>query len=166
MPISLGILCYNYPMLFKSEQELVTFAESLGKTLKPPLVFELIGDVGAGKTTFTRALARGLGVKQPVTSPSFTICNRYEWSAQPNCDANRGATSVAQNTLIHYDFYRLKDPGLMREDLEESLNDPTAIVVLEWADSVQNILPKDHIAITFTVLGDGSRDLEIKGLKK
>ena len=92
-------------MLFKTEQDLATFAESLGKTLKPPLVFELIGDVGAGKTTFTRALARGLGITQPVTSPSFTISNRY---------------SFKNGSLIHYDFYRLSDPGLMREELRDA----------------------------------------------
>ena len=139
-----------YPMLFKTEQELTTFAENLGKTLEPPLVFELIGDVGAGKTTFTRALAKGLGIKAPVTSPSFTISNRY---------------SFKNGSLIHYDFYRLSDPGLMREELREALSDPQAIVILEWAQSVTDLLPKDHITITFRTLTDGSRDLQIKGLK-
>ena len=153
-------------MLFKTEQDLATFAESLGKTLKPPLVFELIGDVGAGKTTFTRALARGLGITQPVTSPSFTISNRYEWSAQQKRASHRGTTPVANFELIHYDFYRLEDPGLMREDLAESLANPNAIVVLEWANSVKNLLPSSHITITFTILDDGSRDLKIKGLPK
>ncbi len=140
-----------YPMLFKTEQELTTFAENLGRTLEPPLVFELIGDVGAGKTTFTRALAKGLGVKEPVTSPSFTISNRY---------------SFKNGSLIHYDFYRLSDPGLMQDDLSEALNAKDAIIVLEWAESVASILPKNHITITFRTLEDGSRDLQIKGLKK
>ena len=152
-------------MLFHTEQSLSTFAEALGKTLRPPLVFELIGDVGAGKTTFTKALAKGLGIKEPVTSPSFTICNRYEWSAEQKRDSSRGATPVGTFTLIHYDFYRLEDPGLMREDLEESLADPTAIVVLEWASSVKDLLPDSHITITFQPLADGSRKLTIKGLK-
>ncbi|MBR3594792.1 tRNA (adenosine(37)-N6)-threonylcarbamoyltransferase complex ATPase subunit type 1 TsaE [Candidatus Saccharibacteria bacterium] len=152
-------------MLFKTEQELTTFAENLGRTLEPPLVFELIGDVGAGKTTFTRALAKGLGIKAPVTSPSFTICNRYEWSAQQKRASHRGATPVGNFELIHYDFYRLENPGLMLDDLQESLTNPSAIVILEWANSVKNILPKDHITITFRTLEDGSRDLQIKGLK-
>ncbi|MBQ1528059.1 tRNA (adenosine(37)-N6)-threonylcarbamoyltransferase complex ATPase subunit type 1 TsaE [Candidatus Saccharibacteria bacterium] len=138
-------------MIFKTEPELATFAETLGKTLKPPLVFELIGDVGTGKTTFAKALAKGLGIKEPVTSPSFTISNRYYFN---------------NNTLIHYDFYRLSDPGLMSAELKEALSDPTAIVVLEWADSVANLLPKDHIKITFKILPDDSRDLTIEGLEK
>lgn len=152
-------------MLFNSEQALASFAEALGKTLKPPLVFELVGDVGAGKTTFTKHLARGLGITEPVTSPSFTICNRYEHTAQQNCASHRGATPVANFELIHYDFYRLPDPGLMCQDLAESLANKNAIVVLEWANSVKNILPKDHITITFKLLKDGSRNLKIEGLK-
>lgn len=158
-------------MIFSTQIELESFAEQLGAFLKAqklPLVLELIGDVGAGKTTFTRALAKGLGIKEPVTSPSFTICNRYERSALPTCDNNRDATPVTKNPpleLIHYDFYRLSDPGLMRDDLAESLANKNAIVVLEWANSVVDLLPKNHITITFEILEDDSRKLEIKGLK-
>ena len=133
-------------MIFKTEQDLATFAEDLGRKIKPPLVFELIGDVGAGKTTFTRHLAKGLGIKDPVTSPSFTICNNY-------------------GTLIHYDFYRLEDPGLMKEELAEALENKNAIIVLEWANTVKDLLPEDHILVTFQILPDESRNLEIKGLK-
>ena len=134
-------------MIFSTQIELESFAEQLGaflKTQKLPLVLELVGDVGAGKTTFTKALAKGLGVKDPVTSPSFTISKRY---------------SANNLTLIHYDFYRLPDPGLMAEDLAESLVDPCALTVLEWADSVHDILPKNHLKITFKVLGNNSRRL-------
>ena len=138
-------------MIFSTEQDLATFAENLGKQLNAPAILELVGDVGAGKTTFTKALAKGLGIKEPVTSPSFTISNRY---------------STDSLTLIHYDFYRLSDPGLMLNDLAESIADKNAIVVLEWADSVADLLPENHIKITFTILEDGSRKLDIEGLKK
>ena len=67
--------------------------QKIGKTLVPPVVVELLGDVGVGKTTFTRGLAKGLGVKEPVTSPSFTISKTYALPEGKN--------------LIHYDFYRL-----------------------------------------------------------
>lgn len=163
-------------MIFSTQIELESFAEQLGAFLKAqklPLVLELIGDVGVGKTTFTRALAHGLGITAPVTSPSFTICNRYQFtrerSADENCANHRGATPVVKNRpleLIHYDFYRLEGPGLMRDDLAESLANKNAIVVLEWAQSVADLLPKDHIQITFEILEDDSRKLEIKGLKK
>lgn len=135
-------------MIFHSELELSAFAEHLGKTLKldskKALVFELKGDVGAGKTTFTRALAQGLGVQEPVTSPSFTISKRYAFKG---------------GELIHYDFYRLPDPGLMADDLEESLETPNAIVVVEWADSVKNLLPETRTKISFAILGETEREL-------
>ena len=160
-------------MIFSSESDLATFAESLGVFLRNakrlPVCLELVGDVGAGKTTFTRHLAKGLGVKAPVTSPSFTISKHYffspkshEASACENCDTNRGAAPVNKkpsSELIHYDFYRLDDPGLMVDDLAESLAQDNAVVVLEWADSVANILPKNHLKITFEIKPDGSRNL-------
>ena len=155
-------------MIFKTEADLSAFAEQLGRTITPPMIFELIGDVGAGKTTFTRALAKGLGVKDPVTSPSFTISNRYnfsERSADGNCDNDPNSTPVDNFELIHYDFYRLADPGLMRAELEESLKNNRAIIILEWADSVKNLLPENHVRITFEILEDGSRNLKIEGLK-
>ena len=160
-------------MIFSSEQALADFAKSFGLFLGDekylPLCIELVGDVGAGKTTFTRYLAQGLGVKSPITSPSFTISKHYffspesrELSADEKCDKHPCATSVTKThdfELVHYDFYRLNDPGLMADDLAESLSDPTTITVLEWADSVANILPKDHPKISFKILPDGSRDL-------
>lgn len=113
-----------------------------------PVVVELIGDVGAGKTTFTRGLAKGLGTKEEITSPSFTISKSY---ALPN-----------GKTLVHYDFYRLKDPGLMIEDLEENLNNKNNIIVVEWGNSVTNILPKNHIIIEINYNEDNTREVNIK----
>ena len=108
------------------------------------IVIELIGDVGAGKTTFVRGLAQGLGIKEPITSPSFTISKSY---AIPS-----------GGTLTHYDFYRLSDPGLMLEDLQESINNDK-IVIVEWADSVANILPENRIIIRINYNDDGSREI-------
>ncbi len=113
-----------------------------------PFVIELIGDVGVGKTTFVRGLAKGLGIKEPVTSPSFTISKSYA------CPDGR--------QLIHYDFYRLGDPGLMAEDLQESLSEPKNIVVIEWSDSVKELLPEKHTIINIKYNDDGSRELEVK----
>ena len=108
------------------------------------MVIELIGDVGAGKTTFVRGLAQGLGIKEPITSPSFTISKSY---AIPS-----------GGTLTHYDFYRLSDPGLMLDDLQESINNDK-IVIVEWADSVANILPENRIIIRINYNDDGSREI-------
>lgn len=126
------------------EEEMLEFGRQFAKKLTVPCVIELVGDVGAGKTTFVRGLAEGLGIKEPVTSPSFTISKSYAFPG---------------GTLIHYDFYRLPDPGLMAEDLAESIADPTAIVVVEWADSVENLLPANRVKLTINYTADGGREI-------
>lgn len=113
-----------------------------------PVVVELIGDVGAGKTTFTRGLAEGFKAKTPVTSPSFTISKSY---ALPD-----------DKTLIHYDFYRLKDPGLMVEDLEENLSNKNNIIVIEWGNSIADLLPKNHTIIKINYNDDNTREVTIQ----
>lgn len=132
-------------MILKTEQEMLEYGRSLGRNLATPAVFELVGDVGTGKTTITRGLAEALGVAEPVTSPSFTISKQY---------------AAGTKTLIHYDFYRLPDPGLMLEDLAESINNPNAVVVVEWAESVANILPANRHTIYISYNDDGSRTVE------
>lgn len=133
-------------MIIHSEQEMLDYGEQFAKKLSTPTVIELIGDVGAGKTTFVRGLAKGLGVKDPITSPSFTISKQY---ALPN-----------NKRLVHYDFYRLPDPGLMSEDLSESINDPNAITVIEWSNSVANLLPKRHIQVEIEYNDNDTRSIK------
>lgn len=153
-------------MLFATETALTDFARALGAQIRnyfsedssektsdsadPALgaafVFELIGDVGAGKTTFTQALAAGLGVQVPVTSPTFTISNRY---ALPG-----------RGELVHYDFYRLDDPGIMAEDLAEALAQADTVVVIEWGDHVADLLPKSKLTLNFQILASGARELQ------
>lgn len=134
-------------MKITSEQEMLRLGETLASKLTAPknTVIELIGDVGAGKTTFVRGLAKGLGIKSEITSPSFTISKSY----------------ALQNgkTLTHYDFYRLPDPGLMQDELLENIANPNSIVVIEWGNSVENLLPKNHTKITINYNDDGSREV-------
>lgn len=132
-------------MILSSEQEMLDFGKKLAKELIPPITIELVGDVGAGKTTLTHGIARGLNIEEPVTSPSFTISRQY---ATPD-----------GKTLIHYDFYRLPEPGLMSEDLDESINNPDAITIIEWADSVADVLPKNRRQFTIAINDDGSRTI-------
>ena len=110
-----------------------------------PNIIELIGDVGAGKTTFVRGFAKGLGIKEPITSPSFTISKTYAFNNN--------------QTLTHYDFYRLADPGIMSEDLEDSINNPNNITIVEWGESVSDILPKNHTIINIVYNDDGTREV-------
>ena len=120
-------------MNIKSEQAMLEYGRDFAKKIEVPVVIELVGDVGVGKTTFVRGLAEGLGVKEAVTSPSFTISKEY---ALPG-----------GGSLIHYDFYRLPEPGLMMDDLMEKINGSNNVIVIEWGESVANILPKNHVKI-------------------
>lgn len=139
-------------MNFASEQEMLEFGKKIGRELESPAVIELIGDVGAGKTTLARGIAEGLGVAEPVTSPSFTIVKRYSFLNKNN----------QERYLAHYDFYRLPDPGIMSEDLSESISDENTITLVEWANTVSDILPSARTIIKITLNEDGSRTVEVE----
>ncbi len=119
-------------------------AARIGKRLKGGEVIELVSDLGGGKTAFVRGLARGMGSSETVRSPSFTLGNEYK------------ADSL---TLYHFDFYRLAEPGIMRQEIAEVLSDPTAVVAVEWAGIVKDVLPAEHLTIHITASGEDSRNL-------
>ena len=129
-----------------SEQETKELGKKIASSLKGGEVFELIGDVGAGKTTFVKGLAAGLGVEDDVQSPSFTISRMY--------DARDGLQ------LAHYDFYRLSDPGIMANELQEMVEDQTTITVIEWAGIVEGVLPDAHITLKFSAPTESTRRIE------
>ncbi|RWZ78261.1 MAG: tRNA (adenosine(37)-N6)-threonylcarbamoyltransferase complex ATPase subunit type 1 TsaE [Candidatus Microsaccharimonas sossegonensis] len=132
-----------------SVQEMQSFGENIGRLLQGGEVIELAGDVGAGKTTFVKGLARGLEIDEDVQSPSFTISRVY----------------TARNALqlAHYDFYRLNDAGIMASELSETTTDPKSITVIEWAEIVEDILPEHRLRITFTAPTETSRTLVLDG---
>ena len=134
-------------MIIKSEQEMLEYGRSFAREIDAPAILELVGDVGTGKTTFVRGLAEGLDIEEPVTSPSFTISKVYALKNGGN--------------LIHYDFYRLNDPGLMVNDLLEKLSNDKNIVVIEWADSVKELLPSKHLTISFAYDEAGGRMVDV-----
>lgn len=139
-------------LTIKNEAAVIDFAENLMREILQskealPCAIELVGDVGAGKTTFTKGLARGLEIAEEITSPTFTISKVYENS--------RG------QKLVHYDFYRLENPGIMVEDLFENLQDPQTVTVIEWADTVSEILPANHLRLEILINDDGSRTLNL-----
>lgn len=121
--------------------------EKIGSRLKGGEVFQLVGDVGAGKTTFVKGLAVGLGVDEDVQSPSFTISRVYD-----------GRDNLQ---LVHYDFYRLSDPGIMASEVAEMVSDPQTITVIEWADIVEGVLPKHHYTLNFTSPTELSRAIDV-----
>lgn len=134
-------------MILPDEAATIAFGKQLALQLTPPVTLELIGDVGAGKTTLVQGIAQAFGITEQVTSPSFVINKKYH-----------GADN---KTLSHYDFYRLPDPGLMSEELSESINDPSTITIIEWSDTVADVLPADRKIIKLRYLDNGTRELEI-----
>lgn len=131
-------------MNIASEAAMLEFGQKFAQTLSLPAVIELVGDVGAGKTTFTRGLAKGLGVTEAVTSPSFTISKRYAFPG---------------GELVHYDFYRLDDPGIMRDELGETLSEPNSVVVVEWGGDVVDLLPEHKHHLEIKLNENGSRTI-------
>ncbi len=142
-------------MNIASESDTLALGQRFANHLSHPAVFELIGDVGAGKTTFTRGLAAGLGIEEPLTSPSFTISKRYYFQ-HDNQDS----------ALIHYDFYRLPDPGIMRDELAEALADPHNIIVVEWGRDVADLLPEHKYRLEFQLNADGTRTVQLNTAAK
>jgi tRNA threonylcarbamoyladenosine biosynthesis protein TsaE len=114
----------------------------IGRELRGGETIELISDLGGGKTAFVRGLAKGLGSLDTVRSPSFTLSNQYQ---------------AGKLTLYHFDFYRLKQPGIMRDELAEVLENPQAIVAVEWPEIVENILPSEHLTIQIKAIGENAR---------
>lgn len=118
----------------------------IARSLRGGEVLELIGDVGAGKTTFTKGLAAALGVQENVQSPSFTISRIYDGE---------------KFQLSHYDFYRLGDAGIMALEIASALEEPQNITVVEWAESVAEILPENRIRIEIKHAGEHARKVKI-----
>jgi len=123
---------------------MIAYGAKIGKSLKAPQVLELLGDVGAGKTTLTRGIAQGLGVEAPVTSPSFVLSREYNGT---------------KYRLVHYDFYRLADPGIMAENIAETVTDSDTITIVEWGQSIQNVLPEDRKIIEIKYIDEDTREI-------
>ena len=111
----------------------------LASRLRSGDILVLCGELGSGKTLFTGGVAMGLGVEEPVASPSFVLVRRYESGFVP---------------LIHADVYRLSSRNEF-EDLD--LLAETGVLIVEWGDVVEEFLPVDHLRVDFEVGDDGSR---------
>ena len=132
------------------EESMRQLGQKLGRLLEGGEVIELIGDVGAGKTTVTKGLAQGLEITEPVQSPTFTISRVY-----PARD---------QLELRHYDFYRLGEAGVMGDELSEAIGSSHSITVVEWGGVVDGMLPDDRLQISIIASSETSREVTISAL--
>ena len=122
-------------MIIETNGERETYASGfrLGETAKRGQVFALIGDLGVGKTVFTKGLAAGLGITEPVSSPTFTIVQIYEGGRLP---------------FYHFDVYRISDVEEMEEIGYEDYIYGDGVSLIEWADLIADILPEHYTMIT------------------
>ena len=130
-----------------SPVETEAIGAALGKILPPGSVIAYRGDLGAGKTAFTRGLARGLGCKEIVTSPTYTIVNEYLGGRIP---------------LFHFDMYRLRSSDDLFDIGWEDYLDRGGICAVEWSENVADAM-EDAVTITIEKLGEDSRQITIEG---
>ena len=126
-----------------SAEETEALGERIGRRLRGGEVFELVSDLGGGKTTFVRGLARGAGTDDHVASPTFTVSKLYQ---------------AGQLHIHHFDFYRLTDGGGISEELAELLQDPSNVIVMEWPEVVQTVLPAERVKIILERQKSGEDD--------
>lgn len=126
-----------------SLEDTAKLAAAIGQKLKGGELIELVADLGGGKTAFAQGLGKGAGSSDQVSSPTFTLRNEYR---------------AGGLTLYHFDFYRLSEPGIMADELAEVIGDPHAVVIIEWSDVVEDVLPPERLTVRITATGEDSRD--------
>ena len=114
-------------MILKNEEETRAFGLELGASLRKGDIVALIGDLGTGKTALTKYIAEGLGIRETITSPTFTIVQEYRQGRLP---------------LYHFDVYRIGDPEEMYELGYEEYFYGDGVCVIEWADLIEELLPE------------------------
>lgn len=130
-----------------SPEETEKIGEALAKSLQPGTILAYRGDLGAGKTAFTRGLARGLGCKETVTSPTYTIVNEYLGGRLP---------------LFHFDMYRLASSDDLWDIGWEDYLDREGVCAVEWSENVQDAM-EDAVTVTIEKLGENTRQITIEG---
>ena len=137
----------------QSVEETQDLAKKLARNINPGITISLIGDLGTGKTTFTKGFARQMGINDHVTSPTFKLISEYQGK---------------KYKLNHIDAYRMNGPeDFLNIGGEEYLLSKNSITIIEWGDLLNDILPSKTIRINFTriKLPKESRKIEISGIK-
>ncbi len=138
-------------MITNSAKETMLIGERLARKLKPGDMIALSGDLGSGKTTFTKGIGKGLGVKDSkrINSPTFVLIKEYN----------------GRVPLYHLDLYRLDDLKEIENLAIEEYIYGNGITVIEWAEKIKSILPEKHILVKFKIKGDNKREVIIEDLR-
>ncbi|MEG2322686.1 MAG: tRNA (adenosine(37)-N6)-threonylcarbamoyltransferase complex ATPase subunit type 1 TsaE [Bacilli bacterium] len=133
----------EYKITTKDEMETIELAQNFESEKFPNMIICLNGELGSGKTVFAKGIANALGIKEVITSPTFAIIKEYE----------------GELPLYHMDVYRL-DGNTNGVDIEEYFT-KGGIVVIEWADTIKNVLPEERLDIKFKILDENKRILQL-----
>lgn len=136
-------------MKTRSAKETINLGQKLAHGLKKGDVVSLSGPLGAGKTTIIQGIAKGLGIKNYITSPTFTLINEFK----------------GRMPLYHIDLYRLNDVSQAEDIAIEEYFETDGVTVIEWAEKIKEILPNNVKKITIKRLSDNEREIKLKGLK-
>lgn len=134
----------EYKMVVKNELDTIELAQNMESEKFPNMVICLNGELGSGKTVFTKAFASAMEIKESVTSPTFSIIKEYS----------------GELPLYHMDVYRLNG-NVDGVGIEEYFSQG-GVVIIEWADTIKDVLPDERMEINFVVTGENKRNLTIK----
>lgn len=137
-------------IITRSEQETEAFASAFARKLAPGTILALSGDLGAGKTVFSRGFARGLGITEPVSSPTYTIVQEYPLPGR-------------SGMLYHLDLYRIENSAsALAFGVDEFFDDPESMVLVEWPERIADILPDSAQRIEIRHLSDTERGIILR----
>ena len=139
-------------VITKNEEQTKMLAKKIATSIEKPAIVSLVGDLGAGKTTFTKGFAKGLGIEKMVTSPTFTILNEY---------------TESKINMYHFDMYRLESEEEARTVGFETyfdLDSLDGVTVVEWAENTPGILPQKYYQVTLDIIDDDSRKVTIESI--
>lgn len=132
-----------------SELETELFAEEFARTLKAGCVIALHGELGAGKTVFARGFAKGIGVSEQVSSPTYTIIQEY--------------SSCGGQSFFHLDLYRIENSiSALAFGVDEYLSETDSFTLLEWPERIADILPDKTIHVTISHVGEFQRHISVR----
>lgn len=131
-----------------SPEETIAFAEQLGRLLRGGDIIAYRGGLGAGKTTFTRGIALGMGLPDEVSSPTFALVNEYR---------GKGLT------LYHFDMYRILNAEALETTGFYDYISEDAVIVCEWSENIADCLPENIITITIETIGEDVRKITVEG---